>query len=254
MSVVAVLHPGRMGAVIGGLLASRGHDVRWLPAGRGPGSRRRASDAGLTEAGSVDGCDVVLSVCPPAYAVDVAREVIGFTGIFVDGNAISPATAAEVRGIVEAGGAAYVDGGIIGGPPTEPGTRLYLSGAKASEVAGLFDGTLLDARMLDGDDCAASALKMTYAAWSKISAALTLGLVETARDLGVEDALRDEWALSEFDLDDRHRRALAAAGHKGWRWVEEMRQIAATFEAAGQPAGFGEAAAAVFDRFPRIDD
>lgn len=254
MSAVAVLHPGRMGAAVGALLVRVGHEIRWLPEGRGQGSRRRASAAGLVAADSVVGCDVVLSVCPPAFAVQVARGVAGFAGIYVDANAISPATAAEVRGIVEAGGADYVDGGIVGVPPPGDGdTRLYLSGERAGAVAALFDGTAMDIRVLDGD-CAASALKATYAAWTKISAALVLGIEETARAHGVADALHEEWRLSGLDLEDRLRRGRSAAEHKGWRWVEEMRQIAAAFDAAGQPAGFGAAAAEVFERFPRIGD
>lgn len=131
MSAVAVLHPGRMGAAVGALLVRAGHEVRWLPEGRGEGSRRRAEAAGLVAADSLDGCDVVLSICPPAFAVQVAKDVAGFAGIYVDANAISPATATEVRGIVEAGGAEYVDGGIVGGPPAGEGdTRLYLSGER----------------------------------------------------------------------------------------------------------------------------
>jgi 3-hydroxyisobutyrate dehydrogenase-like beta-hydroxyacid dehydrogenase len=254
MAAVAVLHPGRMGAAIGALLVRAGHEVRWLPQGRGEGSRRRAEAAGLVAADSLDACDVVLSVCPPAFAVDVARGAAGFTGIYVDANAISPVTATEVRGIVEAGGAEYVDGGIVGGPPPGDGdTRLYLSGERAGAIAALFDGTALDGRVLDGN-CAASALKAAYAAWTKISAALVLGIEETARAHGVADALHEEWRLSGLDLEDRLRRGRSAAEHKGWRWVEEMRQIAATFDAAGQPAGFGEAAAEIFERFPRSDD
>jgi 3-hydroxyisobutyrate dehydrogenase-like beta-hydroxyacid dehydrogenase len=253
MSVVAVLHPGRMGAAIGALLLGAGHDVRWLPAGRGPGTRRRADAAGLTAADDLTGCDVVLSICPPAAAVDTARSVAGFAGLYVDANAISPDTAARVRDLVEHGGATYVDGGIIGGPPVEPGTRLYLSGARAGEAAAPFDGTVLDARVVDGDS-AASALKMAYAAWTKITAALLLGLERTAEEHGVADALHQEWRMSGLDLESRLDSAERTARSKGWRWVDEMRQIAATFDAAGQPDGFGAAAAEVFERYPRVED
>jgi 3-hydroxyisobutyrate dehydrogenase-like beta-hydroxyacid dehydrogenase len=253
MSTVAVLHPGRMGAAVGALLVGAGHDVQWLPAGRGPGTRRRADGAGLTAADGLAGCDVVLSICPPAAALDTARSVTGFRGVYVDANAVSPGTAGQVRDVVEAGGGAYVDGGIIGGPPTAPGTRLYLSGDRAQEVVPLFAGTVLDARIVEGD-CAASALKMAYAAWTKISAALVLGIEATAREHGVAEALHAEWELSGLDLADRLATGERAARSKGWRWVDEMRQIAATFGAAGQPAGFGAAAAEVFDRYPRVED
>jgi hypothetical protein len=146
-----------------------------------------------------------------------------------------------------------VDGGIIGGPPTGPGTRLYLSGARADAVAALFDGTALDARLVEGD-CAASALKMAYAAWTKATAALLLGIEGTAQRHGVAAALHEEWRLSGLDLADRLAAGEQAARSKGWRWVDEMRQIAATFDAAGQPGGFGAAAAEVFERYPRVED
>ena len=91
-----------------------------------------------------------MSVCPPHAALDIARQVAGFGGVYVDANAISPATAREVAGIVEAGGASYVDGGIIGTPPVAPGfIRLYLSGPRAGEVRDLFDGSPVDARVVD---------------------------------------------------------------------------------------------------------
>ena len=55
-----------------------------------------------------------------------------------------------MAGIVEAGGASYVDGGIIGTPPVTPGfIRLYLSGPKAGEIRDLFDGSPVDARVVD---------------------------------------------------------------------------------------------------------
>lgn len=105
--------------------------------------------------------------------------------------------------------------------------------------------------MLPESPFAASALKMTYAAWTKISAALLLAGRATAEVLGGEEALVAEWALSQPALADRYAAAHRSAVAKGWRWNDEMRQIAATFAAAGQPDGFGVAAAQVFDRFGR---
>ena len=173
-------------------------------------------------------CDLVLSICPPAAALETARSVTGFAGTYLDANAISPATAAQVAAIVTAGGAAYVDGGIIGPPPTTAGTtRLYLSGADARPVAETFDGSSLEAVVVaDSGPFAASAVKMTYAAWTKISAALLLSAHETAVSLGVDDVLLAEWAASQPQLADRLAAAADSAVHKGWRWEDEMRQIA----------------------------
>lgn len=255
MARIAVLHPGEMGAAIGAALVGVGHDVFWLPSGRGPATHRRAEQAALVGRSGVDGCDVVLSICPPAFALDTARSVEGFSRMYVDANAISPATAAAVAAQVSGSGAQYVDGAVIGTPPTRAGTtRLYLSGPQASVAAALFDGALIEARVLATDTYAASALKMTYAAWTKISAGLLVASRAAADEFGVGDALQTEWALSQPQLAGQHSSALAAVREKGWRWEEEMRQIAETFAAAGEPAGFADAAAQLFARFGRPAD
>ena len=69
-----------------------------------------------------------------------------------------------------------------------------------------------------------------------------------ATELGVANELHAEWADSQPDLPGRLERAQSAATAKGWRWAGEMREIAATFAAAGAPPGFHEAAADVYER------
>jgi hypothetical protein len=182
-------------------------------------------------------------------------------GLYVDANAVSPATAEDIRHIVEETGGlwhggrnTYVDGAIIGPPPVTAGTtRLYLSGPLATGVAALFEGTALDARVLDGPLTAASALKMAYAGWTKGSAAMLLAVRDAARAFGVQDDLLAEWALSQPGLAAQADRSAQAAAAKGWRWEREMEEIAATLAAAGLPAGFHQAAAEIFGRKPRPD-
>ncbi len=255
---VGLMHPGEMGAAVGQCLAGAGHQVLWVPEGRGPASVARAEAAGLTGVGGglaelVRRSDLIMSVCPPHAALDVARQVAGFEGIYLDANAISPATAREVAAIVEAGGAMYVDGGIIGTPPVAPGfIRLYLSGRRADEIRALFDGTAVDARVVERGSAvgAASAVKMAYASWTKGSAALLLAARALARAEGVEEALLTEWGISQPGLDERSGRAAGSAAAKGWRWVAEMNEIAAAMAAAGLPQGFHQAAAEIYRRFP----
>jgi 3-hydroxyisobutyrate dehydrogenase-like beta-hydroxyacid dehydrogenase len=196
----------------------------------------------------VGACDVVLSVCPPHAALDVADSMAGFRGVYVDANAVSPGTAAQLAGRV----AAYVDGGIVGPPPLSAGTtRLLLSGDGAGAVAGLFAGTAVEAQVLgSGGPYAASALKMAYAAWTKGSAALLLAARAAAVQLGVEDELVAEWGRSQPGLEDRWAAAQRAAATKGWRWTGEMDEIADTFAAAGLPDGFHRAAAEMYRRRP----
>jgi 3-hydroxyisobutyrate dehydrogenase-like beta-hydroxyacid dehydrogenase len=254
--VIGLLHPGEMGAAVGRCLTGRGHTVLWASQGRSPATQARAKAAGLTDAGTVASvardAGIILSVCPPHAAADMAWAVHGFRGLYVDANAISPGTAREVAQMITDSGGHYVDGGIIGLPPTAPGsTRLYLSGPDAGTVQALFAGSDLDARIAGRALTAASAVKMAYGAWTKGTAALILAIRQLAREEGVEETLLEEWALSQPSLEKRSHGSAQAAGAKGWRWVAEMEEIAATMAAADLPDGFHLAAAEVFRRYPR---
>jgi len=258
--VIGVLHPGAMGAPVGACMQENGHTVLWASAGRSGESRDRAVRAGLIEVDSVAELvrrsDIVMSICPPHAAIDVARSAAG-ARMFVDANAVSPATAAAVAEVVASTGGSFVDGGIIGPPPVEAGTtRFYLSGAGSVEVARLFEGSALDARSLAGASSAprASALKMCYAAWTKGTDALLMGILAAASSLGAHDDLIAEWELSQPALLDRLVGSAWATETKGWRFVGEMEEIASTFESIGLPGGFHLAAAETFGRVPHNPD
>jgi 3-hydroxyisobutyrate dehydrogenase-like beta-hydroxyacid dehydrogenase len=234
--IVGLLHPGAMGAAVGLVLQSNGHEVLWASEGRSDATCSRAEafrDSG-TVAALAGEAELILSICPPHAALDVAREVEGFDGIYVDANAISPAHASEISAFHPR----YVDGGIVGGPPREPGTTLYLSGSGAGPVAQLFAESVLAADVVAN----ASALKMAYAAWSKGTTALLLSIRQVARHFDVED----DWRLAAPEVVEGLPRAEHAAATKGWRWVGEMEEIADTFAAAGEPDGFHRAAAEVY--------
>jgi len=251
-----------MGAAVGQCLTGRGYTVLWASEGRSDRTAERAKAAGLDDAGTARElaaqAGVILSVCPPHSALDVAWAVHGFTGVYVDANAIAPGTARQVGELIAAGGGRYVDGGIIGSPPVAPGaSRLYLSGedeAAARTVHDLFAGTALEPRIIAGPATAASAVKMAYAAWTKGSSALLLTARALAQAEGVEDALLAEWAVSQPQLTSQVERSAGAAVTKGWRWVGEMEEIAQSMASAGLPDGFHEAAAEIFRRSPRVAD
>jgi 3-hydroxyisobutyrate dehydrogenase-like beta-hydroxyacid dehydrogenase len=259
MAIVGLLHPGEMGAAVGGCLVSVGHEVLWDPAGRSRATTGRALAHELTGVSFdrlIAKSSVIFSVCPPHAALDVARQVAvtGYSGLYVDANAISVATAEQVAAIVTAGGATYVDGGIIGPPPESAGhTRFYLSGPQANEVRPLFSRSRLDARIAEGPRYAASSVKMAYAAWTKGSSALLLAARALARASGVERTLLAEWQLSQPALTAQSEVSASAAASKGWRWIGEMEEIAASMSAAGLPDGFHEAAADLYDRASRAD-
>jgi 3-hydroxyisobutyrate dehydrogenase-like beta-hydroxyacid dehydrogenase len=238
-----------MGAAVGACLVARGYRVVWASDNRGPASHKRAADAGLEDLGSLEralaAADIVLSICVPSGAHALASEIAArnFHGIFVDANAISPAHSREIGCLVEKSGARFVDGGIIGLPPTPTRiTRLYLCGAEAPAVAQLFSGTQTEAIVMSTDGKAqpigaASALKMCYAASNKGDTAL-LGIIRSlARHEGVDDALIAEWQHSEPGVAERSDN-IARRASKAWRWVGEMEEIAAAFDDAGLPSGF----------------
>ena len=240
--VVGLLHPGEMGAAVAGQLRV---PVVWASEGRSEETARRAE--AFEDVGTVDAvaarADVILSICPPHAAREVAGSVAAFPGIYVDANAIAPATAREVLSLFRRG----VDGGIVGGPSAP---RLYLSGPEAPAVAELFAGTGVDARAVSEELGAASAVKVTFAAWSKGTAAMLLDIVELARAEGVEGALLAEWEDSIPELLARLESARRSADAKGWRWIGEMEEIADAFAAHDLPDGFHRAAAEVY-RWPQ---
>ena len=194
-----------------------------------------------------DRCDVLLSICPPGLAHDLADSFHGFKGIFVDANAVSSATARAIGTTIDR----FVDGSIVGPPPSQPGTtRLYLSGAEAAIVAQLFEGTAVEACVIGDAPGRASALKMAHAGWTKGTIALLLACRGLARAEHVEAPLLLEWAESFPDLAERAIAAAQAAADNGWRWVAEMEEIAASMSTIGQFDGFHLAAAELFRTFP----
>jgi hypothetical protein len=244
MTTIGILHPGDMGSVVGACAVTAGARVLWASEGRSAGSRERAAGAGLADAGTV-------------AALVLARDVAArrFAGLFVDANAVAPATAREIALIVEAGGAAFVDGGLIGPPPRNAGsTRLYLSGGEAKRAAALFESSALEAIAIGDGPGAASALKMAYAAYTKGSSALLMAIRALAASEGVDDALLAEWRRSQPDLPKRSEAAARDNARKAWRFVGEMEEIAAAFTAAGLPGGFHEAAGMIYDRLAGYKD
>jgi 3-hydroxyisobutyrate dehydrogenase-like beta-hydroxyacid dehydrogenase len=255
VTCVGVLHPGAMGSSVGAAARAGGAEVYWCEAGRSEETRRRAREDRLSAVQSlrelVDACEVIVSVCPPHAALEVASEIarLGFRGLYADVNAVSRTTAQQIGAAVTQSGAAFVDGGIMG-PPARPGrtTLLCLSGERAPEVARLFEGTPLQASIVGPLPGQASALKMAFAAWSKGSAALLIAVRALAEAEGVTGALLDSWARLAPDLAQRSEQAALGAAPKAWRWSGEMREIAQSFGAVGLPSDFHEGAAKLYEK------
>jgi len=250
MTLILVLHPGAMGSSVAAALATD-HEVAYCSARRSEATIERAAKLGLREfdtfTRAIEAAEVVISICPPVAALDVAFQVgaLGFDGVYVDANAIAPATALDVQAAVPA--ASFVDGGIVGPPALTAGTtRLYLSGESTQAVVSLFDGSPIEAITVGEEVGQASALKMAYAGWTKGSSALLLAIAAYAQQAGVADALMAEWGRSIPGLEARLYRTAVGTAPKAWRFVGEMDEITKSLATAGLPSGFHEAAGAVY--------
>jgi len=259
--IVGILHPGAMGISIAVAATRSGNTVIWCSAGRSPATRQRAEGQKLREVKSFEEfcqtCKVLISVCPPHAAVDVANEVVasGFQGMYCDANAIAPATVRRISGIMTAAGVAFIDGGIIGGPAWEPGdTWLYLSGERSADIAELFSAGPLETTVIGADPGKASALKMCYAAYTKGSTALITTILSVADYLDVWEELKAQWQRDFPELAGSAETRVRQVAAKAWRFAGEMDEIAATFRSTGAPDEFHAGAAIVYRRLAKFKD
>lgn len=254
---VGVLHPGQMGAAVAAAALRSGADTLWCPAGRSAATVERAKAVGLQPVTDLHALlaasDVVLAICPPASAEDVASQVaaLGFGGVYVEANAIS---IERVRRIAEHEGwaeARFIDGAIIG-PPPERGrsARLYLGGPPRdlAVVADLFAGSPVEVVKLSGGIGSASTLKMAFASYQKATRSLAAVAHALAARHGVTAALLAEAErittspLAEPDY-------LPSVAARAWRWAPEMLEVADTLAADLLPTDLARGAAAVLAKW-----
>jgi 3-hydroxyisobutyrate dehydrogenase-like beta-hydroxyacid dehydrogenase len=261
MSKVGILHPGEMGISIAASAVKNGHQVFWASGGRSDKTRARAENYDLIEIDSLfrfcQICDMIISVCPPHAAEEVARSVLeaGFRGLFLDANAISPQRAIKIGQLLKVNNIRFVDGGIVGGPAWRPKeTWLYLSGKYSDEIAGCFLNGPLEIKIMADEIGKASALKMCYAAYSKGTTALLAAILAAAQSLDVRDELYELWEMDNADLVEQANRRVTRAPSKAWRFEGELLEIASTFQNVGLPGAFHEAAAEIYHRMAGFKD
>ncbi|MEO7909198.1 MAG: DUF1932 domain-containing protein [Roseiflexaceae bacterium] len=252
---IGFLHPGDMGISIAASAQNGGNEVYWASAGRSPETQTRAATYGLRDAQTLATmcaeCAIIVSVCPPHAAEEVAQQVLatGFGGIYLDANAIAPQRAERIGADMAAAGVSFVDGGIIGGPAWKPAsTWLYLAGAQAEQVADCFAAGPLETQLLGAEIGRASALKMCFAAYTKGTTALLCAILATAEDLGVRTDLEQHWQRDDPPFADQVEQRVRQVTAKAWRFAGEMEEIADTFRSAGMPGEFHAAAANVYRR------
>ncbi|MEV4975331.1 DUF1932 domain-containing protein [Streptomyces scopuliridis] len=253
---VGILHPGSMGAAVAGCAAANASEVLWCEAGRSAASAARATQFGLTPVAELaellDCSDIVISLCPPAAAEDLARDVAAhrFAGVYVEANAINPVRAQRIAALLEPA-ATVLDGGVVGSPPVDGKTpTLYLSGRDdaTARIEALFAGTAVRTAVLGAEIGKASALKLSYASFQKTSRVLVALAVGMAREHGVDQELI-EVASQRTDSYLSEPQYIAKTASRAWRWGPELEEAADTLAAAGLPPEMLRAAASTLARW-----
>jgi 3-hydroxyisobutyrate dehydrogenase-like beta-hydroxyacid dehydrogenase len=243
LKTVGVLSPGDMGHTVGRVLGSHGLRVITCLQDRSGRTRSLANQAHIADVPSyqalVGEADMILSILVPAHAGQAAQlvaQAISETKAdltYADCNAVSPQTARHLESIITEAGGRFVDASIIGPPPRKEGTtRFYASGSDVSIFEGLAQFGL-DVIVLGEQVGQASAIKMCYAALTKGLAALCTELLTSSEVLGVSQALKAEFQLSQAALYGLMEQRVPRVPMKSRRWVGEMEEIAKTFEHVG---------------------
>lgn len=267
---IGFLHPGAMGISLAVIAQNSGHQAYWVSQNRSSDTRSRAEKHDLVAVETLQDlckrCAIIISVCPPHAAIEVAAQVVdcSFKGIFADFNAISPQKAQRIGQSMCHSGVEFIDGGIIGPPAWIPDTTwLYLSGQAASQVADCFKGGPLAVEVIGSEIGKASGLKMCFAANTKGTTALLCAIVAAAEKMGVRQELENQWSRNNSDFVEKTRDRIRNATAKAWRFSGEMEEISSTFQEAGLPGDFHLAASDIYQRIagfknssetPSIDD
>ena len=255
--IVSVIAPGMMGSAVGQRLVENGIEVRTALAGRSEATVARAKAAGMVGASDeqIAASDIIMSILPPGDALGLAERLApalraaAKKPVFVDCNALDPATVLRIARVVQETGATFVDGGIVGGPPKAGynGPKIYLSGEAGARGAALrkYGQVLTNQPRPIG---AASAMKMSYAGITKGFTALGAAMMLAASRAGTAEDLKAELSSSQPALFAWLTRQMPNMYSKAYRWVAEMEEIAQFVGEDPAARKFYEGAARLYER------
>ena len=256
LKTIAILSPGDMGHGVGKALGEHGYDVITCLDGRSDRTRQLAAAGGFRDvpdlADMVTQADLIMSILVPAQALGVAQAVAdtlreaNLSRPFADCNAVSPQTAERMNSIISAAGGEYIDGGIIGGSPAHGAVpRIYISGPSASLMDEL-DGKGISVPNLGPEIGRASGIKMCYASMTKGTSAIRVAMLTAAQSLGLYDELVAELSGSQQGPLSAMESGIPGLPSNAGRWIGEMEEIAATFDAVGVTPHFHQGAAEIY--------
>ncbi len=253
LRAIGLLSPGDMGHIVGQLLLEHGLPVFTCLKNRSERTRGLAKKAGIKDLSTYEELvcetDMILSILVPSEAENAARSVIEALGkvakttVYVDCNAISPATSQKINIIIKNAGSKYVDASIIGPPPRKRGTtRFYASGPDVKTFEALTDYSL-DVRPIGAKIGQAKGIKMVYGALTKGLAAISTQLLIAAWKMGLYNDLIDDFIKSQVELYKWMEQRVPRIPNRSRRWIGEMEEISKTFNALGLTPKIYEGAA-----------
>lgn len=257
-TVIGVLGLGSMGSGVAADLKASGFNVVSTLAGRSGKTRERAEKAGVrllpSLADVIKECDTFLSIVPADQAEPLGEAVAAAHNgrntplHFVECNSITPSKTLRIAKRVEAAGAVYSDGGIIGPPPGgKMKTRLYVSGPSSATLAPLQSERMPVIRLGDGLS-QATEMKVLFSAANKGAVALLANILSAARLVGLLDRVTGELDAVRPGLLTCVRNAAPELDEKAARWAIEMDDLAEGLADMGVDGGYHTAAGESYRR------
>ncbi|KAL4791154.1 6-phosphogluconate dehydrogenase [Aspergillus venezuelensis] len=260
--VVGILSIGEMGLGIANLLVNHGYQVVTFAEDRRERTRERAKSINISLLPSiadlVTQSTVILSIVPPKDSFDTAKRIHEATPTeqrdsplyYLDLNATSPSLAKETSALLSSNkNIVYIDGGIIGGPPSmlsdSTGTTgnwnkpsLVTSGPEKLPSTPVYEdlASTLNIEHISDRIGSASGTKLCFASTTKGFFAIAIQAFVTAEKMGVFEDFRRYMQRHNSATLNIAEKGVVGMPSKAWRWVGEMRMIG---ECMAEEGGFG---------------
>jgi len=198
--IVGFLGFGEVASVLSGCLKDCGVEVYTSIENRSLKTQTRAKEQSINickdNRGLAEISDILISSVTPAEAVNIAKEVGGYTkGIYVDINNISPLTARTALSYIRNG--KTVDAAIMGGVKKEVCQVLIIASGEYAVQFSMLNEYGLNIRVLNHDIGRAKTLKMLRSYYTKGVSALLFESLLKAYQLGVDDEFLKCLAITE---------------------------------------------------------
>jgi 3-hydroxyisobutyrate dehydrogenase-like beta-hydroxyacid dehydrogenase len=261
---IAILSIGEMGYHWARILKGRGVNVLTYAKDRSETTRQRAEKLGIECVASlnslVKGADLIVSIVVPFAAKRVASKVAKATAkcgrkdlLYLDANAISPMTAAEIGKILQPRGVNFVDGCIIGSASKmDKGAVVYVSGPQAPLIQEL-EAYGFSVKVLGPAVAQASAFKVVYAGLTKGLQGLFVELLMGARAFGLLDEILKRYEESFPGLLDKVTSSIVGLRIHAGRRAEEMDELKRTFNHHGMKSFMAPAAQKVLQAIATLE-